>query len=112
MDMKVRLLKEEMPILRLEVEDGTGNVLVFDPNQIIMWAIGGGVFRLKPGKIKYRSHDFEITCDRPQLNRLVHLSLTKREYFSLIRQIGIRHEWHEDFYSPDDGEALQPVEKR
>ena len=40
--------------------------------------------------------------------RLASLSLRPDEYHALVSKFGIRHQWHEDFYDPATGEALQP----
>lgn len=102
-----------LPILRIEVEDAN-NVQVFDPNSIVLWEIRGGVDRLAPVSITghpfvtYRSDDIEMRLSPAQLGRLIRLDLTSDEYFQIRLMFGMAHEWHEDFYDPDSGEALQP----
>jgi hypothetical protein len=102
---------EELPVLRLEVEDANA-VKVFDPNTIAMWIFEHGEKSLVPiepaGIVKYRSCDFEL-CLKPEvLARLVLIDLSPSEYFELRNQFGMAHEWHDDFYDEATGIALQP----
>jgi hypothetical protein len=100
----------ELPILHLEVEDKNG-VKVFDPNGIVLWILEHGEETLAPfppGIVKYRSLDLEIPLRLEALVQLVLLNLTRVQYFALLNQYGMAFEWHEDFYDPDTGIALQP----
>jgi hypothetical protein len=108
-----------LPVLWLEVEDQNG-IQVFDPNKIVLWDMDGGTERLKPFDLEpdlrnqahkcviYRSDNIEVRLTPVQLHRLISLSLKPSAYFQLVNLFGMAHEWHEDFYDPDTGEALQP----
>jgi hypothetical protein len=101
----------ELPVLRIEVEDAHG-VRVFDPNGAILWAIyDKGTEKLSPlkeGTVAYRSRDMEIFLTPDALDRLIRLDLRPDEYFRLRDRFGMAHEWHDDYYDIDTGEALQP----
>ena len=45
------------------------------------------------------------------LSRLIRLAPRPLEYFQLRERYGMAHEWHEDFYDPGTGEALQPSDE-
>jgi hypothetical protein len=119
-DMTQRNRKaQSLPLLWLEVEDQNG-VQVFDPNKIVLWDMKGGAHKLRSFTLEpdlenivhkcviYRSDNIEVRLTIAQLHRLINLSLRPLEYFQLVSLFGMAHEWHEDFYDPETGAALQP----
>ena len=60
------------------------------------------------GCVIYTDMDGRISVTPDELMRLAGLRLTPGEFFALCEQVGVRHQWHEDFYDPDTGAALQP----
>lgn len=58
--------------------------------------------------LEYYSNDLRLLLTPDELARLVFLDLTKEEYTKLVEKYGLAYEWHEDFYDPETGEALQP----
>lgn len=107
-----------IPELRIEIRHADG-VEVFDPNRLIMAILTGRHRAWKPlpssfselnrqPAILYSSYSVTLELTVRQLERLVRLRLTPDEYMTLQMHHGIVFEWHEDFYDPNSGEALQP----
>lgn len=111
-----------LPILRIEIEHSEG-IEVFDPNGILMALVRepARLFGLAPlpsrasdlslePAVLYRADDLEVALSPEELIRLAAHNLAPVEYKALRDRFGMAHEWHEDFYDPDTGEALQPLE--
>lgn len=58
--------------------------------------------------IIYRADDLELRLSPPELQRLISCALREEEFFALLDRYGMAFEWHEDFYDPLTGLALQP----
>ena len=106
------------PELRIDIEDADG-IHHFDPNSLVLAVVDGQQRHWRPipdlaselsrqDAVWYRSHDVTLCLTLEELERLVMLRLTRDEYMTLQSRHGIVFEWHEDFYDPDSGEALQP----
>jgi hypothetical protein len=99
-----------------------GRTVTTDPNGLGVMAMIPNVMEtlLKPhpglisdisetrGAVTYIDCDGQILMTPAELMRFAGLRLTPVEYFSLRKKFGIRHQWHEDFYDPETGQALQP----
>lgn len=108
-------------VLRVSIAH-EGQLVETDPNGFAVMALIPDVIEtlLRPddtltsdvsggsGCVVYTDYDGSVVLTPAELMRLAGLRLTKPEYFALIRKYGMRHQWHEDFYDPDTGEALQP----
>jgi hypothetical protein len=112
-------LEEALPLLRIEVHHADG-VFVADPNGMAVAGCERALDALRPlpGRasalsgepgVLWRSHDVEAVLTPAELGRLARLSLRPDEVLALIERFGVVHEWHDDFYDLDTGEALQPV---
>jgi hypothetical protein len=112
---------QALPILRIEIEHQDGT-LVIDPNRFVLEAIGGALLNLPvleasksdlsgQAAVCYRSDDLEIFLTPEELTRLALLSLQPEQYFALRAKYGMAHQWHDDFYDEETGEAVQPREE-
>lgn len=59
--------------------------------------------------VMYRSDDIAIPMTPDELFRFAKHDLHPAEYFVLLREYGMFHEIHEDYYDPDSGMAFQPM---
>jgi hypothetical protein len=107
-------------VLELQVEHA-GGVENFDPNGQIMqviqhpdviasWCPVEGATSILSGEpaIIYRADDMEVPLTVDEYLGLVGRELRPEEVLKLIDHFGMAHEWHEDFYGPETGEAFQP----
>jgi hypothetical protein len=116
----------ELPILDIQIE-GRHGIKLFNPNSLVMAYLGdkhrgweplGGIqselfdgpLNKNPAKgaFWYRAGDLALRLSAAELERLVMLNLKPAEYWVLLCRYGMAHEWHEDFYDPRTGIALQP----
>jgi hypothetical protein len=107
-------------VLRITIQHD-GPLVTTDPNGFAVMAMIPTVMTtlLRPiaklqsdasgqlGCVVYSDSDGSTTLTPDELMRLAGLRLTKPEYFALREKHGIRHVWHEDFYDPETGDALQ-----
>lgn len=113
-------LAEPLPVLHLEIVHA-GGTAVMDPNRMLMAMLGddwAGAFRPLPdlvselsdetGGVLYRVEDVELRLTPEELRRLHLLALTPSEALYLLDRYGMAHDWHDDFYHPETGEAFQP----
>lgn len=113
---------DPLAVLRISIQHGIGT-LETDPNGFAVMAmiprvmqtlltplpdcfsdISGGI------AVRYHDHDGSVSLTPQELMRMAGLRLYPYEYFLLFAKHGMRHQWHEDFYHPITGEALQPRE--
>lgn len=80
------------------------NILDLKPRPGVVSVISG-----KPA-VLYRADDYEIAMTPLELFRFAKHDLEPDEYFAIRDYVGEIHEIHDDFYSPDTGEAFQPIE--
>lgn len=99
-----------------------GTPITLDPNNLALMATTPHVFHsvLRPlpylksdisnkrGGVIFKDHDGELKLTIEELTRLAGNRLTPKEYFALRWKFGSRFMWHDDFYHPVTGEALQP----
>ena len=109
---------ESLPVLVIQILSGDGTE-EFDPNSLIIQMVDDRRHFLpladerselsgKPAII-YRCLDLELKLSPPELRRMVLRDLHKKELFTLLNRHGMAWEWHEDFYDPVSGAALQPA---
>lgn len=111
---------ETLPVLHLEIVHA-GGTTVMDPNRILMALLGeewASAFPPIPtlaselsgaaGGVIYRAEDFELNLAPDELRRLHLRALTPSEALYLLDRYGMAHDWHDDFYHPETGEAFQP----
>lgn len=82
------------------------NPLELKPKEGVKSVISGGP------AVVYRADDYEIPMTPDELFRFAKRHLRPEEFFVLLKQYGIMHEIHDDFYDPDTGEAFQPMDER
>ena len=111
---------ERLPLLRIEIRHAEGTT-VLNPNEMAIMASEFGLENFAPFKnersdlsgglaVIYRSDDLEVRLTPDELQRLGSLSLQPEEFFALANKFGIAHDWHDDFYDFETGEAIQPME--
>ena len=113
---------DPLAVLRISIQHGTGTVET-DPNGFAVMAMIPremhslltplpNCFSDLSGGLAVRYHDIDgsVSLTPEELMRFAGLRLQPEEYFKLIAKHGMRHQWHEDFYDPDTGAALQPRE--
>lgn len=111
-----------LAILQIQIEHATGKH-EFNPNSALMTAIQTPEVILDlepfPGRkslitggpaIIYRSDDLEIPLTQEETLRLMLTALRPKEYKAIVTHFGDAYEWHDDFYDPASGEALQSRE--
>lgn len=109
-------------VLRITIQHN-GPLVTTDPNGFAIMALIPSVMTtlLRPHEfcksdasdvvsecLVYTDMDGSLHLTPKELMRLAGLRLHPQEYFKLREKFGIRHPWHEDFYDPATGEALQP----
>lgn len=111
-----------LPILQIEVAGIMGQHLITDPNGL---ALAGfrrefcgwlGSDRLisdasgRAGCLVYLAGDVRLQLTPREMDRFARHALMPKEYGALVCKFGMFYEVHEDFYDPDTGEPLQPIE--
>lgn len=107
--------------LDIRILDGSGVEHRYDPNAILIAGMGGEVRHMPPdpskssvisgsaGCLTYRAIDLSIDLTPAEMDRFIRHALKTEEYKKLGEQFGLAFEWHEDFYAPQSGRALQPL---
>ncbi|BCB22111.1 hypothetical protein [Bosea sp. ANAM02] len=111
-----------LAVLQIQVEHA-GGILEFNPTSSLMTGIQTpeAILDLKPipglkslitgaPAIIYRSDDLEIPLTQEEALRLMLTALRQKEYEAVATHFGDAYEWHDDFYDPATGEALQSRE--
>ncbi|NUB23326.1 hypothetical protein [Azospirillum brasilense] len=110
-----------LPILDIRILDGSGVEHRYDPNRVLIAAMGGEVRHMPPdpskssvisgeaGCLTYRSVDLSIDLTPAEMDRFIRHALRPDEYKALGDKYGLAFEWHEDFYHPQSGRAEQPL---
>lgn len=111
-----------LSILQIQVEHADGT-LELNPNTALITSIQTPeeILDLKPvpdrkslitgaPAIIYRSDDVEIPLTQEEALRLMLTALRPEEYQAIASHFGDAHEWHDDFYDPTTGDALQSRE--
>ena len=114
-------LATPLPLLRIEIHHRNG-MLVYDPNTL---AIAGSLRILNElppypkwrsvlsgsAGVLWRSDSIEAVLTPNELERLARRELRPTEVLALIERYGIAHEWHDDFYDDENGDAFQPMDE-
>lgn len=106
--------------LHISIEDNNG-VRIFCPNCLCYHAQNDLVLENKElyicdvtgkrGAVVYKSLKEEYFLDKDIMMRLLRRSLRPGEYYILADKFGAdSYMLHDDFYDPETGEALQPLE--
>lgn len=95
-----------LPILDIRIMDGSGTEHRYDPNQILIAAMGGEVRHLPPdpqkrsvisgesGCLTYRSVDLKIDMTPAEMDRFIRHALRPDEYMTLGQKFGLAFEWY------------------
>ena len=115
------MTEPSIPDVLRQVIEWDGGCLVTDPNgvallswqaqRIAAWQpFADKVSDLsgRPGCLVFRADSYALTLTPDELHRFVSLALTPTEFFAVRRAHGDQFMWHDDFYDPDIGVALQP----
>lgn len=112
-----RISRKDLFPIGIEIEHASG-IKATDPNLLTLACLIGEVKALRPGgavslisgrpAIIYRTDSLEIPLTTDEVERLVLRALTPAEFAILLEHFGMEHEWHEDFYDPETGIAMQP----
>jgi hypothetical protein len=120
---KNRPIRSDLGALDIEIADGAGKVLKFDPNglavALVKGDLAGELGRPIPkdvigsaisGEAGYRYSDSEVDfiLTREELGRFLVYDLKPNEYFALRAKYGMFFQIHDDFYDEESGQALQP----
>lgn len=115
-----RISRDDLFPIGIEIEHAGGTITA-NPNLLILACFNGEIETLKSGggtsllsgkpAIIYRTDRLEIPLTTDEVERLALRALTPAEFGRLLEHFGMEHEWHEDFYDPKTGIALQPKEK-
>jgi len=133
-------IAKELPFLEMWVDAADGSHRTCPNGMVgcAIWAMSGvrpdfGTVGLQPGSelfnirelkpkpgavsvisgepaVVYRAEDYEIGMTPEELFRFATHNLKPEEYFAIRDHFGNLHEIHDDYYSEEDGEALQPIE--
>lgn len=107
--------------LDIRILDGSGTEHRYDPNRVMIAGMGGEVRHMPPdptktsvisgasGCLTYRSVDLSLDMTPAEMDRFIRHALRPDEYRVLGERFGLAFEWHEDFYNPRSGRALQPL---
>lgn len=112
-----RTARADLSPIGIEIRHA-GGTMTADPNLLALACLNGEIADFRPTSevsllsgqpaIIYCTDSLEIPLTPDEVERLTFRALTPEEFGRLLEHFGMEYEWHEDFYDPDTGEALQP----